>query len=59
MGLFMRSWWGDKLEKRKSNCNGGWGELYIPTHRDETAMDGAPELLCLVEENNGNVKKCT
>jgi len=21
----------------------GWGDLCVPTHRDETAMDGAPE----------------
>jgi hypothetical protein len=27
-------------------------EVYIPTHRDETAMDGAPEFLVVIEENS-------
>jgi hypothetical protein len=39
--------WGDK---QKGNDNDGWGDLYIPTHRDETAMDGAPGLLWLLAE---------
>ncbi|HMH13889.1 MAG TPA: hypothetical protein VK578_12345 [Edaphobacter sp.] len=31
--------------RRTSNCN-CWGEFYFPTHRDETAMNGAPDRLC-------------
>jgi hypothetical protein len=29
----------------------GWGRFYIPTHRGETAMNGAPELLWVWLEN--------
>ena len=28
--------------KTKATPKAGWEEDYIPTHRDETAMDGAP-----------------
>ena len=39
----------------EDNLNGekhGLGaKLHIPTHRDETAMNGAPDLLRLIEEN--------
>jgi hypothetical protein len=34
--------------KAKTEVN-GWERFYIPTHRDETAMNGAPDLLWLVE----------
>jgi hypothetical protein len=32
------------------------GELYIPTHRDETAMNGAPDRLWLMERKKATVK---
>jgi hypothetical protein len=31
--------------KNKNNGMGWMGKVYIPTHRDGTAMDGAPEPL--------------
>jgi hypothetical protein len=40
-------------DKQENNFNKrGNGEVYIPTHRDETAMNGAPDLLWRVEEGN-------
>ena len=34
----------------------GWDAFYIPTHRDETAMKGAPVRFGLVEKRTGNGK---
>jgi hypothetical protein len=34
--------------KSNGNCKRWLGEGYIPTHRDETAMDGAPDLFVMV-----------
>jgi hypothetical protein len=38
-------------KKDKDNCKSA-GEDYIPTYRDETTMNGAPDRLWLVEEGN-------
>jgi hypothetical protein len=44
---------GKSKSKGKSNDNGKKrGKIYIPTHRDKTAMNGAPDLLWLVEEDD-------
>jgi len=41
------------MTNKKSNGNNNdKGVVYIPTHRDETAMNGAPDLFWLVGEND-------
>jgi hypothetical protein len=42
--------------KLKGNDNDGWGDLCIPTHPDETAMDGAPGFLWLLAEITARTK---
>jgi hypothetical protein len=42
-------------KKDNSNCKKtGLVNSYIPTHRDETAMDGAPDRFLLVGKYNDN-----
>jgi hypothetical protein len=46
-------------EEEQTTARAGWEEFYIPTHRGETAMDGAPELLGLGKREQATAKtKC-
>ncbi len=52
-----RLWWlrrSDLADGDFVRARAGWEEFYIPTHRDETAMNGAPDRLWLVGDDNGN-----
>ncbi len=60
--LFWLNWSGSDWGEGKSNDKGkgggfGWLTAYIPTHDDETVMDGAPDRFGVVEENRQRQKQ--